>query len=232
MKLLKAHYSGDTEIGGTYHPIQGLQSAITPENNIDFIPLLLQAGYLTITDYKKEDNEFKLDYPNFECKEAFSMLILAFYANKTDSTVATNILYLKKALQILNFEEFFTKFENLVASIPYMNREKNEKYYSSIFHIVLKLLELSPHSEVQTHTGRIDTVVEMKNHIFIFEYKFNKTAQEALNQIEEKRYYAPYLNSGKQIILIGISFNYIERAAGTTEGPTFDIEWKTEIKKI
>ena len=80
--------------------------------------------------------------------------------------------------------------------------------------------------------GRIDTVVEMKNHIFIFEYKFNKTAQEALNQIEEKRYYTPYMNSGKQIVLIGISFNYIERAAGITEGPTFDIEWKTEVKNV
>ena len=40
-----------------------------------------------------------------------------------------------------------------------------------------------------------------------------------------------YLNSGKQIVFIGISFNYIERAAGTTEGPTFNIEWKTEMKK-
>ena len=79
--------------------------------------------------------------------------------------------------------------------------------------------------------GRIDTVVEMKNHIFIFEYKFNKTAQEALNQIEEKRYYAPYLNSGKQIVLIGISFNYIERAVGTREGTTFDIEWKSAEMK-
>ena len=99
-------------------------------------------------------------------------------------------------------------------------------------HIIFKLLEVPTYSEVQTHTGRIDTVVEMKDHIFIFEYKFNKTAQEALNQKEEKRYYAPYLNSGKQIVLIGISFNYIEREAGTTEGPTFHIEWKTEMKKI
>ena len=41
-----------------------------------------------------------------------------------------------------------------------------------------------------------------------------------------------YLNSSKQIVLIGISFNYIERAAGITEGPIFDIEWKTEVKSI
>ena len=75
-------------------------------------------------------------------------------------------------------------------------------------HIVFKLLEVPTYSEVQTHTGRIDTIVE------------------------EKRYYAPYMNSGKHIELIGISFNYIERAAGTTEGPTFNIEWKSEEKKI
>ena len=228
MKLLKKHYSGDIEIGGEYHPIQGLQSAITPENNIDFIPLLLQAGYLTITDYKKENDSFKLDYPNFECKEAFSILILAFYTNKADSSTATNILYLRNTLQALDFKGFFTKLENLISSIAYMNREKSEKYYSSMIHLTFKILQLNVTSEVQTHTGRIDTVVEMKDSIFIFEYKFNKTAQDALNQIKEKRYYAPYLDSGKQIVLIGISFNYIERAAGTTEGPTFDIEWKTE----
>ena len=49
-------------------------------------------------------------------------------------------------------------------------------------------------------------------------------------RIQLSKKHNTYLNSGKQIVLIGISFNYIERAAGTTEGPTFDIEWKTEIK--
>ena len=48
------------------------------------------------------------------------------------------------------------------------------------------------------------------------------------NRIQLSKKHNIYLNSGKQIVLIGISFNYIERAAGTTEGPTFDIEWKTE----
>ena len=228
MKLLKNHYSGDFEIGGAYHQARYLQSAITPENNIDFTPLLLQAGYLTITDYKKGDDVFKLDYPNFECKEAFSILILAFYANKADSAIATNILYLKQSLQTLDFKSFFTSLENLISSIAYMNREKSEKYYSSMVHLTLKLLQLNVTSEVQTHTGRIDTVVEMKNHIFIFEYKFNGTAQDALDQIKTKKYYAPYVDSGKQIVLIGISFNYIERKDGAKTGPTFDIEWKTE----
>ena len=88
MKLLKTHYSGDIEIGGTYHHIQSLQSAITPENNIDFIPLLTQAGYLTITDYEKENDAFKLDYPNFECKQAFSMLILALGIHKNSVTIS------------------------------------------------------------------------------------------------------------------------------------------------
>ena len=88
MKLLKAHYSGDTEIGGMYYPMQSLQSAITPENNIDFIPLLLQAGYLTISDYKKEDNAFKLDYPNFETGQALNQLILDLYVDKDPVTIS------------------------------------------------------------------------------------------------------------------------------------------------
>ena len=228
MKLFKKYFCNTDEIESSYYSTRYLQSHSSFDDKIDFIPLLTQAGYLTIIDYNEERDSFKLDFPNFENEEALNLLILDFYTHKISRDTLNVIYDLKDALLSLNFEKFFAIFENLVSSISYMNREKNEKYYSSIFHIVLKLLELSTHSEVQTHTGRIDTIVEIKNQIFIFEYKFNKTAQDALNQIEEKRYYAPYLDNKKQIILIGISFNYIERKRGIKKGPTFDIECKTE----
>ena len=91
MKLLKTHYFKSEGIENKYYPLRSLQNSITPDNNIDFIPLLLQAGYLTITDYEKENNAFKLDYPNFECKEAFSMLILDLYADKDPVSISAII---------------------------------------------------------------------------------------------------------------------------------------------
>ena len=81
MKLLKTHYFKSEGIENKYYPLRSLQNSITPDNNIDFVPLLLQVGYLTITDYDKEYNRVKLDYPNFECKEALETLILALYAD-------------------------------------------------------------------------------------------------------------------------------------------------------
>ena len=57
-------------------------------------------------------------------------------------------------------------------------------------------------------TGRIDMVVRVKERIFVLEFKFDKTAQEAMDQILEKRYYEKYQHEAKPIILVGLSFNY------------------------
>ena len=227
--LLRKHYFETQGIENIYYDIFYLKNGINDDNNINFIPLLLQAGYLTITDYREKTNEFKLDYPNFENKQALNRLILDLYVHQTELVVIQTVNRLREALLTLNFENFFILFTNLIASIPYMNREKSEKYYSSIFHIVLNLLELMPFSEVNTHTGRIDTVVQLDNFIFIFEYKFNETPKKALQQIETKKYYEGFLNSKKEIVCIGISFNYIEKKLKTNTGPTFNIEW--EVKK-
>ena len=139
---------------------------------------------------------------------------------------------IRDALITYDLDAFFKEFKHLISSIPYMNREKSESYYSSLFHIAMRVAKLHPQSEVQTHTGRIDTDIEIKNFVYIFEYKFNKTVQEAFDQIEEKKYYESYVDSSKKVILVGINFIYTDRAVSTVESAIFDIEWKAEVKKI
>lgn len=60
-------------------------------------------------------------------------------------------------------------------------------------------------SEVSTDKGRIDMVLQTKTHIFIFELKLNASAEAALLQIEERKYYEKYLLSGKKRVLVGLS---------------------------
>ncbi|MBS1988171.1 PD-(D/E)XK nuclease domain-containing protein [Candidatus Dependentiae bacterium] len=42
----------------------------------------------------------------------------------------------------------------------------------------------------------------------MFEFKFNRTPEEAMRQILKIRYYEKYQHEGKSILLIGLSFNY------------------------
>jgi hypothetical protein len=62
-------------------------------------------------------------------------------------------------------------------------------------------------SEVSIATGRIDCALNTSKYNYIVELKTNQTAEIALNQIEVKEYYKPYLAKEKPIILIGININ-------------------------
>ena len=59
--------------------------------------------------------------------------------------------------------------------------------------------------------GRADCVVRTNNNIYVFEFKVDKSAREALEQIEEKGYANPYLAEGKTIIKIGAGFDSEKR---------------------
>ena len=99
----------------------------------------------------------------------------------------------------------------LKEDIPYDIQLKDEKYYQSLFHVILRLLGLDVRVEVRTNVGRIDAVVETPLFIYIFEFKIRGTAEEALAQIQEKRYAEKYLASGKEIRLVGAAFDPVTR---------------------
>ena len=61
--------------------------------------------------------------------------------------------------------------------------------------------------EQNTNKGRMDAVVETENYVYIFEFKLNKTALEALEQIKEKEYFQRYKDTKQELYLIGVSFN-------------------------
>ncbi len=58
---------------------------------------------------------------------------------------------------------------------------------------------------------RMDSIVITPKRIFIMEYKIGKTAEEALAQIKEQKYYEKFLHQGKEIVLMGVSLGDKER---------------------
>ena len=173
---------------------------------IPLIPILFQAGYLTISGYDKEENRYKLDYPNKETELSFKNYILAGLAHITAQDADAVGYKIKNTLKNNDIERFVINLQSLIANIPYNLHEEKESYYHSLLHVLMDSIGLGNQSEVSTSIGRIDMTVDMPGQIYIFEFKFKKSAQEALEQIEQQRYYEKYLHLNKPITLVGISF--------------------------
>ncbi|MCF7837695.1 MAG: PD-(D/E)XK nuclease domain-containing protein [Candidatus Marinimicrobia bacterium] len=98
-------------------------------------------------------------------------------------------------------------FQIFFAQVPNTITIENEKYYQTIFFTVFTLLGVMIEVEVSTNIGRIDAVVKTVAGIFLFEFKLNGSAEEALEQIRAKRYFEPYLADGRPVTLIGVEFS-------------------------
>ena len=59
--------------------------------------------------------------------------------------------------------------------------------------------------------GRMDITLQTKDYIYILELKVDKTADEALQQIEDKQYAAPFKADPRKLFKIGVCFSSQER---------------------
>ena len=109
----------------------------------------------------------------------------------------------------------------LFASIPYTDKDKApfEHYFQSVIFILFTLLGQMVKCEVHSAKGRADCIVETRDYVYIFEFKLDKSAEEALAQIEEKGYALPYAADLRKVYTIGVNFDSRERNI---------TEWKVE----
>ena len=61
--------------------------------------------------------------------------------------------------------------------------------------------------EYHTNNGRVDLILQTDKFIYIMEFKLNGTAEEALQQINNKRYALPFEADGRKLFKIGINFS-------------------------
>lgn len=174
-------------------------------------PVLVQTGYLTIADY--HDGWYRLDFPNYEVKYAFNRAIVEEYGQ----TPAGHMRYIQSLSQSLNngdIAAFIKTLKIFFANVPYDINLKHEKYYQSLFYAIFTLLGYQLEAEVKTNDGRIDCVLHTDSSIYIIEFKLNGSKEQALQQIEDKHYGQKYLNSEKQLVLLGVEFDQQTRNIG------------------
>jgi hypothetical protein len=182
-------------------------------SNMSLLPLLFQTGYLTIKSYNILRNTIVLDYPNKEVADSFSTHILSeLTIGKLDKTdmLLVDIVH---SFDHGEIEKFIGHINTLFRNIPYTLIEEKEKYFHSIFYMVMKLVGFKIESEILTIDGRIDAVVKSEDEIYIIEFKINQSADIAIKQINEKRYAEKYADDKRPKILLGINFDTETRRA-------------------
>ncbi len=192
----------------------------------DALPILFQAGYLTIKEYISDVRLYRLGFPNDEVRYGFLRNVLPAYSAVPFTQSGVWVARFVQDIREGKVDSFMERMQSLIAGIPYDNfTEENlklrEQNYQAAVYLIFKLMGQFVQTEEHCSTGRIDCIVQTAEVIYLFEFKLtgNGSAEDALNQIKEKNYADKYLADGKKIILIGSSF---DEQARTIK------EWKTE----
>ncbi len=169
--------------------------------------LLYQTGYLTIRGYDTFTHNYILGYPNKETIDSLSSLVLSSMTSLSGDQFNTIVAKLSQLFDHYKLDQLHSLLTTIFATIPYGIHVNEEKYYQTIFYLILKMIGAHIIVEHQTNIGRIDAVIQTKNDCFIIEFKINASAETALQQIENKKYYQQYQSLNKKITLIGIAFD-------------------------
>lgn len=183
------------------------------------LPLLYQAGYLTIKDYDFVTRSYVLGIPNAEVKAGLMENILPMIngTNRADNmSYATNILH---SLSKGNYDKAMQTLQAFLYSIPYMQQGKDylkdlatlEAFYQRDLYIFFSGMAAQVQCEAVMAEGRTDMVIRMGDKVFICEFKVKSDAQSALDQIDRKKYYEPWRTIQRQIIKVGAYFDVATR---------------------
>ena len=192
------------------------------------LPMLFQAGYLTIKGYDKEFNTYRLDFPNNEVKQGMITLLANDYL-KQEGMVQSAVIKIVRALRDGDLEQVRKLFTGFLAETPYTMRPKKDQkdrelYFHYTFYLLMRLISCyTVYTEKQLSEGLADCIIETPKYVYIFEFKLDGTADEALAQIDERGYGKPYEADGRQVYFIGASFS---SQTGTVE------EWKAVLKHM
>jgi hypothetical protein len=170
--------------------------------------ILYQTGYLTIENFNQQSRNYALTYPNEEVRQSLNLVLMKSVLELRDESVQDTLHTLRQALQAKEMETFCKTLQILFAHIPYQLHIKEEAFYHALLQMICYLLGFDVTSEVSVANGIIDMVIQTTITTYVFEFKLNRSAKDALKQIHTRRYYEKYLLNGKGMYLIGLAFDY------------------------
>ncbi|WP_416336071.1 ATP-binding protein [Butyricimonas faecihominis] len=185
------------------------------------VPMIYQSGYLTIKKYDERFQIYTLGFPNDEVKYGFLNFVTPFYTPVAESETSFYIGKFIHELESGDVDAFLTRLRAFFAGISYELNNRTERHYQTIFYLVFKLMGQFSETEVRSAKGRADAVVKTADYIYVFEFKLDGSADQALAQINDRGYLIPYTVDGRKLVKIGVNFDPAQRNIG---------DWKREDK--
>ena len=177
------------------------------ETMTDAVPLLYQSGYITIKDYNKMLDLYTLDIPNKEVRLGLMESLLPHYVDNKTPEATTMVAYLFYDIQNGDMDAALHRLQEFLSTIPYCDNTKFEGHYQQVFYIIFSLLGYYVDVEVRTPRGRVDIVLRTRTTLYLMELKLNKSAGEAMEQIDLKNYPERFALCGLPIVKVAVSFD-------------------------
>ena len=213
IKLVKRHNFVLSNLEGERRK----DSALSDISDIsrDFVPLLYQAGYLTIKDYDPVTREYTLGFPNREVYEGFWDSLANYFFRDTGGRSTFDLRSFENDLKQGCPEDFMKRLEALFADTESVHEPHKEIHFQNMMAIAAKMLGLSVRTEIHSSLGRCDMEIEIPGYIYLFEFKVDRPAEEAMRQIHDKEYAHRYAAAHRTVFLIGVSFSTKKRNIDT-----------------
>ena len=186
----------------------------------DALPLLYQSGYLTIKDYDEEIESYSLSIPNQEVRVGFAEGLIPLYTGLKSADVQLGFAAkFWKALKKKDIDLAMCELQAYLEGIPYVEGfkkklaevENAEGFYEYTLYLIFSMLNVYVRTQVHVRGGRIDMVVLMPDTTYVFELKKDGTAQQALEQIDDRGYSLKYQTEGRNVVKVGVLFDAEKR---------------------
>ena len=187
---------------------------VSPEQMTSALPLLYQSGYLTIKKYKPLTKSYQLGYPNREVKIGMLKSLAPNYLSPVSIDNNGLVADFVEMLYDGDLEGAMVRLKAYLASISNRLSNKNERDFQTVFYLIFNLMGAFILVEEDSAIGRADAVIHMPDAVYVFELKYDGSAEEAIKQIDDKGYLIPYSADGKRLYKIGVNYDSQQRTIG------------------
>ena len=187
---------------------------VSPEQMTTALPILYQSGYLTIKKYNQMLHRYTLEYPNQEVKIGMLKSLAPNYLSPIQLDNSSLVGDFLEKLYDEDLEGAMVRLKAYLAGISNRLSNKNERDFQTVFYLIFNLMGSYMKVEEDSAIGRADAVVHMPDAIYVFELKYDGSAEDALKQIDDKGYLIPYSAEGKRLYKIGVNYDSNQRTIG------------------
>ena len=215
IEMLRKYHVMPQQIGGRKALAASFDAPT--ERMTDITPLLYQSGYVTIKGYSAPSRLYTLDIPNREVRVGLMESLLPNYLHEHTIDGLTTVALLYEAIAEERTDDAFRLLQEFFSTIPYCNHTNYEGHYQQLLYVVFSLLGRYVDVEVRTPRGRVDVVMRTATRLYLIELKLDKSAEQAVEQINLKNYAERFALCGLPVVKVGINF---DSTKGTIE------DWK------